>query len=219
MSNLVLIPSIIKTPNSPLSYTNTRSVYSHQERYEQTKKTIQSVRDKIPNVKIFIVECSDLDHEQTTFFKTTSDYFINLYDNISLKNNIHSISKSLGEGTMTYYALEYILTNNIEFDNLFKITGRYSISDNFNYEHYNNNDIVIKYIEGNKDNVFTSLYKLPKQAIVHFKDFLQNNFNEMIKCIGYEVLFAMFLKSFDVKNIEILGVSGNISVCGEYFTV
>jgi len=38
MNNLVLICSIIKTPNNPLSYTTTRSIYSHQERYEQTKK-------------------------------------------------------------------------------------------------------------------------------------------------------------------------------------
>jgi hypothetical protein len=37
MSNLVLVTSIIKTPNLPLSYTNVRYVYSHNERYEQTK--------------------------------------------------------------------------------------------------------------------------------------------------------------------------------------
>ena len=39
MNNLVLITSIICTPNTPLSYTNTRSVYTHDERFEQTKRT------------------------------------------------------------------------------------------------------------------------------------------------------------------------------------
>ena len=49
MNNLVLITSVICTTNNPLSYINTRSIYSHEERFEQTKKTIQTIREKIPN--------------------------------------------------------------------------------------------------------------------------------------------------------------------------
>ena len=58
--NLVLITSVVCTPNIPLSYINTRSCYTHDERFEQTKKTIKTIKEKIPNLKIFIVECSDL---------------------------------------------------------------------------------------------------------------------------------------------------------------
>ena len=54
MNNLVLITSVIKTPNKPLSYINTRSIYTHEERFEQTKKTIQSIREKIPNVRYLL---------------------------------------------------------------------------------------------------------------------------------------------------------------------
>ena len=54
MDNLVLITSVINTPNTPLSYTNTRSVFSRQDRFEQTKKTIKSVREKLSNSKIII---------------------------------------------------------------------------------------------------------------------------------------------------------------------
>ena len=68
MINLVLITSIIATPNIPLSYTPTRSVFTHNERFEQTKYTIQSIKEKIPNAKIFIVECSFLTEEQNVFF-------------------------------------------------------------------------------------------------------------------------------------------------------
>ena len=78
MNNLVLITSIIKTPNTPLSYTNKRSIYSHEERYEQTKKTIQSVREKIPNVKILMVECSDLNEIQRDYLTRHCDYFLNI---------------------------------------------------------------------------------------------------------------------------------------------
>ena len=49
--NLVLITSVVCTPNIPLSYINTRSCYTHDERFEQTKKTIKTIKEKIPNIK------------------------------------------------------------------------------------------------------------------------------------------------------------------------
>ena len=38
MSNLVLITSVINTPNTPLSYSKIRSVFTREQRFEQTKK-------------------------------------------------------------------------------------------------------------------------------------------------------------------------------------
>jgi len=40
MINLVLITSIIKPPAKPLLYTQTRYVYTSEERFNQTKKTV-----------------------------------------------------------------------------------------------------------------------------------------------------------------------------------
>ena len=91
MANLTLITSIINTPNTPLSYTNVRSIYTKDERFEQTKKTIQTVKEKIPNAKIFIVECSNLTQEQNEYFTQNSDYFLNLINDEQKKSNIYSI--------------------------------------------------------------------------------------------------------------------------------
>jgi hypothetical protein len=79
IKNITLITSIIDTPNTPLSYTNTRSVFSKEERFEQTKKTILSIRNKIPNNKIFLVECSKLTLEENNYFLSNVDYFLNIY--------------------------------------------------------------------------------------------------------------------------------------------
>jgi hypothetical protein len=54
MNSITLIPSVIMTPNTPLSYTNTRSVYSREERFEQTKLSISSAREKIPGTRILL---------------------------------------------------------------------------------------------------------------------------------------------------------------------
>jgi hypothetical protein len=221
MNNLVLITSVIKTPNLPLSYIETRSVYSHEERFEQTKKTIQSVREKIPNAKIFIVECSELDNEESNYLKDNVDYLLNLIDQPEKVQYIYSISKSLGEGTMTIEAFNYIQQNNIEYDNLIKISGRYWLSENFNYDIFENNDIVVKYIDDNIENVFTALYKLPKDKVVTYKNYLENNLNQMFICIGYEIIFSNFLKSEDIQkiiNINPIGLEGYVSVAKEFYS-
>jgi hypothetical protein len=217
MNNLVLITSIINTPNIPLSYTNVRSVFSHEERFIQTKKTIETIKKNIPNVKIIMVECSSLTTEQNTYLLSNVDYFINLIDNQEEQKNIYSMSKALGEGTMTMCAINYIISNNIQFDNLFKITGRYWLSDNFNYHNFDNDKIVVTNICGVSTN--TSLYKLNKKYVDIFYQFLFSNIDNMCKCIGYETLFSSFLKTVDASSIVVLnkiGVNGFISVSNDF---
>ena len=219
MNNLVLITSVICIENRPLSYTNIRSVYSHSERFEQTKKTIESIREKIPNSKIFLVECSNLTEDMSKYLVEKSDYFLNLYEDEKIRNNTTGLSKSLGEGTMTICAINYIKYNNIEYDNLFKITGRYWLSNNFNYNNFNNSDIQIHYINEDRDNTCTSLYKLHKTNVEGFMNFLNRNIHLMNQCIGYEVLFAMFLKESKPNNIihlNKIGVNGYISVSHDF---
>jgi hypothetical protein len=223
MKNLVLITSVIKTPNLPLSYTNSRSIYSHEERFEQTKKTFETVRERIPNCEIILVECSDLSKEQNEYFAKNSDYYINLVDNPEIIKNVHGISKSLGEGTMTICALDFIIKNNIEYDNLIKVSGRYWLSENFNYNNFENEDIIIKYIDNNVNNVFTALYKLPNRHVKEYADFLIQNIDKMIKCIGFEVLFSIFLKTMEstnktkIVNINPIGLAGNVSVSNDFY--
>jgi hypothetical protein len=212
METLVFITSIIKPPDTPLSY-GTRSVYTSQERFEQTKITIQSAKEKIPNSKIFLVECSDLNEQETNYFLQNTTYFLNLYDT-NLRNNMHSPSKSLCEGTMTICGLQFLLQNNIAYDNLIKISGRYYLSERFDFSNFMNNDIVIKYINDDVNNVFTGLFKIPRQCTETLFAFLQNSFNRMIACVGYEVLFADFIKTQSVpkKIVNPIGLKGYVSV-------
>jgi hypothetical protein len=212
METLVFITSIIKPPDTPLSY-GTRSVYTSQERFEQTKITIQSAKEKIPNSKIFLVECSDLNEQETNYFLQNTTYFLNLYDT-NLRNNMHSPSKSLCEGTMTICGLQFLLQNNIAYDNLIKISGRYYLSERFDFSNFMNNDIVIKYINDDVNNVFTGLFKIPRQCTETLFAFLQNSFNRMIACVGYEVLFADFIKTQSVpkKIVNPIGLMGYVSV-------
>lgn len=226
MNNITLITSVINTPNNPLSYSNIRSVFSKEERFKQLKKTIESVRENIPNNKIILVECSLLSDIENEYLKENIDYFLNIYDTNenNLISRMFTKSKSMGESTMTIYALLYILKNNIEFDNFFKISGRYWINNNFYYELFNNNMSCVSLINNDKNNIHTSFYKLSKEHSNKFIDYLINSENDFINCIGYEVFFAKFINSIENKNnIKILeqkiGINGYISVCGTLIDV
>lgn len=218
MINLILITSIIRPPNTPLSY-GIRSTYTSEERFEQTKQTIQSIKEKIPGSEIFIIECSELNENETNYFSTNSSYFLNLYDNNELRNRMHSNSKSLGEGTMTICALDFLIQNNVQYDNLIKISGRYYLSENFSINNFNNNNIVLKYIDNNPNNIFTGLYKIPKIYIEDFRIFLKNSFYKMVSCIGYEVLFAEFIRTLPgIKiNVNPIGLKGYVSVSNDFY--
>jgi hypothetical protein len=191
-----------------------------EQRYEHTKITIKSIREKIKDSFIFIVECSLLPDEYTKYLKENTDYFFNLYEDEISRNNIYSISKSLGEGTQTFKALEFIHNNNIKFDNLLKISGRYWLSSSFDVEKFSNNKICIKYIDNNIDSVFTALYKLPFEYTLFFYKFLSLKEDDMRRCVGYECLFAQFIKNIDKEQIisfQKIGLAGYVSVSTDFY--
>ena len=195
----------------PLSYIDTRSVFTHEERYAQTIETIKSVRSKIPNSIICLVECSKFTDDQHEYISSLVDHFINLFDNTELRSKIYGKSKSLGEGTMTIAALQYILSNKLDYTSLYKISGRYWLSESFSLDDANLN--IVKPIDGNQSNISTALYKINRPTSEKFLDFLKSKQTDMEGCRGYEVMFAEFISGLkDVKFVDIIGVAGYVSV-------
>ena len=219
IKNLFLITSVINIPNLSFSYTNIRSIYDVNERFLQTINTINSIKKYIPDVKILFIECSDLFTEMEDYLKKNCDYFLNLYDDKSVRNVVFGLSKSLGEGTLTLNAIDFIEKKNLTVVNFFKISGRYFLSDKFSYSEYNNDLVVVQKIDNNPTYISTFLYKLNNKNIFLLKKFLLKNYEKMINCIGYEVLFAEFINQFsissEIKYITILGINGFIAVSGD----
>lgn len=51
-----IVPSVIYFDPAPISYSIVRSIYSPEIRAEQTAMTISSVREKVPNAKVILME-------------------------------------------------------------------------------------------------------------------------------------------------------------------
>jgi hypothetical protein len=91
--NIVLVTSVINICNKKLDYSNVRSFCDKEKRLSDTLKTIESVRKYIPDSKILLVECSDIEE---TFLRSVVDYFINLKDDEDILSKVNSESKSKG---------------------------------------------------------------------------------------------------------------------------
>ena len=220
MNNLFLITSVINTPNNRLSYSKIRSVFNREERFKQTKKTIKSIKEKMPNSKILIVECTNFNNIEKIYFHNECDYILNLWDYKELHKSIFGVSKSLGEGTMTIEALKYINKNNLNFNNIIKISGRYWLNNNFNTKLFISDKMIFKKINDNINNIFTALYKISYKNVLVLLNFLLENVHKMKKCVGYEVIFGFFVNKIEKEDIIFLnpiGLEGHVTVCGKKY--
>ena len=95
------------------------------------------------------------------------------------------------------------------------------LNDNFDYSKFDNDNIVVRYINPYNPIVSTVLYKIPCDIIKELYYFLINSEDELINCIGYEMIFTSFIKTYnDCKIIkDKIGVNGYISIDGCYIDI
>jgi len=220
VNDLFLIVSVINTGNNPWSYTKTRSVFSTEDRFNQTLETIESIRNKMPDSKIMIVECSDLTSEQNNQLKSLVDIYLNLYSFAEAQACcLQTDKKGLGESYQTMCAVKYILENKIEFNRLFKLSGRYSLNEEFDEKKYSNSAFTFKdrVIQGAVSHS-TVIYSVPFSLVDHhFKSLcMAVNFYLSGKNAGYEEVVPPLLE----PKIELtrMGAQGLVAVNGDFFT-
>ena len=218
--NIVIITSKIYISNNPFSYVQSRSIYLHNQRFNQTIDTINSLRNKIPNVLILLCDNSNFSLFEYNLLKQLLDVFINPIDDELLNYFTNTcLYKSHGEIAQTYklldYIYKYIPPENIH--NVFKITGRYTLNDSFSYNRFNNSNTLFKLNTQVTDRkyFFTCFYKINKNDFSFYygiiKQLYENIQNKMHENIDLEVLLPSYLYNI-ITNINTLGIQQNIAV-------
>lgn len=209
--NLVLITSLLSPINKELSYCSTRSIYSTDERFKQTIQTIESIKKYIPNCYIILLECSiNIKQYELTLKKHVNEYF-NYCENQIIINAVNSKYKGYGESSVLLnFFLTYTSTSN--FDNIFKLSGRYVLNESFDYNLFKNNENIFKSVN-NLNVVSTRLFKINIQYLKEFINILRKTNKYTKNGISIEHIFYRLIK---FKHINMLGVCGNISVNGDY---
>lgn len=187
------------------------SAYDEEQRFNQTLKTIDCIRKKVPESYIVLFECSSksIDEKQKDIFKQKSDLFLDfynepaikqIYENLEQRPELITYGKSLLETRGLLNTLYIIKNHNLFNDSqrVFKMTGRYLLNDDFDIKDYESkfleNYYVIKrydylseeseeYNEKTQENVYAYLYGAKGMMITALWSFDRVLFNETVEVL------------------------------------
>jgi hypothetical protein len=220
--NVVIVTSKIYVSNNSFSYTNTISIYTTAERFMQTMNTINSIKQYIPNSFIILFDNSVF--ENTDYFdqiKDNVDIFLNITDNYLLNYYTDDCEFKAFAEISQILEIYKILFTKFDFNNInqfFKITGRYVINNQFDFNQYNNTKNIIKknYNVTDRNYWYTCFYKINKNFIDTYFERLKNILKDKNKYVNMdlEVIFSTIFKH-DFTLTNNLGVTQNIAVWNE----
>ena len=220
------------------------SKYSPEERVEQTLKTVESVRKYIPNAVICMTDCSVPGIDKATQDALTADVdnFINLskdpnvnwiQQNIQHQDTVKNLTELVVVGKFFKIAMEHKWF--ADCDRVFKVSGRYWLTDKFDITRYEQPDAKGKYVVSKK-----MLSQFPKSVteqtlqymlrVYSFDTSLMTDFSTRLSMMtthmqdrvnngGYidiEHLFCKFLPKNLTLEIARTGVAGNIAPNGHF---
>lgn len=134
MSIIFIVTSVIHTGTAPWSYTGTRSLFSPEQRLQQTLETFASIRRFCVGAKILVVEGGPLTAEERERLTAASDWFVDAYTKERTRQYcLESGKKGLGDAWLLSVGLDFLQTSVQERPHLiFKMSGRYRLNEQFN---------------------------------------------------------------------------------------
>ena len=240
MKNIVLLTSAV--------YTN-YGIYNPQDRIKQTLETAKSAKKYIPGAVIILVDNSKVDVQNDTSAEfeeliDTVDYYIDNSDDNDIKyfhNNVtnYDIGKNAMEAlgmmkALTFIAGDDTLKDEIkDADRIFKLSGRYQVTDKFDITKFDNANTKDKYVFKKAQpswinpqdtgvttllqtrlwsftpGLFTATIELYKNIIETMVRLVNEN-----KYIDNEHAMSKFIPKDRLVELETVGLQGNIAPNG-----
>lgn len=216
VDNICIITSVINISSAPTYGHSNRSVYSALERLEQTVMTLKSVRAKIPNVRVILVEATIIPPSYIHKLEPYLDYILLCgYSETTKYYCSEQPNKSLGE----CYLLASVLSMFNSSDNIkriFKLSGRYVLNDDFDDCVFDCCVYDSMYGQICRDEcVLTVLFCLPYSMLKEFIELLLNFIRDS-KYAYSDIEHYLFDEIKKITHVPIIGVEGKVAV--EYET-
>ena len=219
-----LVTSVLQPVRKPLCYTGIRSRFTPLQRLEQLKETIESIRKHFPNKQqthIILLEgspsLSPTILEQLSLLEVQETVF-------APSSFVDSMYKCQGEAFLIQKGLEIIRIKYPFTTHLFKLSGRYQLTADFNKKLFleTRNSLFKKIPPGcvfyeKEPCVYTLFYKIHS---FHFET-LDSICQEILGNKLRQSIEVIFFKTFESKSIFLdsstpLGVKGWISHSGRF---
>jgi len=224
-------------------------IYTPQDRIQQTLDTARSARKYLPDALIILVDNSKVDVQNDTSAEfeeliDTVDYYIDNSDDADIQhfhNNVtnYDIGKNSMEVLGLIKALTYInqtqdlLKEVNATSRIFKLSGRYQLTDKFDITAFDNANTKDKYVfktrqpgwcnpqvTGVTSLLQTRLYSFTPSMLADilnvFNNIIQNMFNTFNQNAYIDVEHSMvkFLPADKIVELETVGLMGNIAPNG-----
>lgn len=218
-------------------------VYNAADRLLQTVITIRSIKQKIPDAKIVLVEMAaiPLTEQQTKTLTSETDLLLDFTEEESVQQIYNSTENwdvvKNGTEIMIFGQALKMLVDDGEldgFDRIHKISGRYVINDQFQPDLYTNeavtNKIVLakrrqsqfsESIVGQKYQYMSRLWSWPNSLTKTVLKFYDDAFSNFIQTIGagryIDIEHSLFklLPPEHVYEVESIGIEGLIGPNGQ----
>ncbi len=200
-----LVTSVIYPKlDKKITYGSVRSVFDPEERAKQTLKTIESIRDKVPQAKIILIEAG-LKRDLPFALNDKVDNFIYIGDKRTVRWACDSRFKSLGEAAMLLYVAE---TFKEKVDFYFKISGRYFLNENFNINEWRQGQFLFYFRPDLEEYISTRLYGFRNEMKMEWKLALIKGVP--LSLIGYAIenTLVKFVPRKYIARVNRLGVTG-----------
>jgi hypothetical protein len=146
-----------------------RSIYSHDERFNQVITTLQSIKKYVPDSDIRYIEGAIIKPEWEAIIKLLVTEYVNVGTIPYMQNAVDSILKGYGEGAMTKYALEHFDLSG--YEHIIKFNGRYVLTPEFSIEAFTRDKptFCMGGYNNKADSYSTVLYSFPVSYIDHVR--------------------------------------------------
>lgn len=235
MKSLFLMTSAINTKFG---------IYNAEQRMVQSLATIKSIKDRVPDAKIFLLEMAGvpLTAEQLTVLKGAVDLTFDFTGDDEVRGLYNStdnwdVVKNVTEVMCFRKALKTLVdTENLDnFDRIFKVSGRYTLTNRFDanlYNEYSNQTNIIMarkrtsqfpyHVTVVDSQYMSRLWSWPKQLtneIMGCYDNILTYMYERLAAGGYcdiEHGLYKFLDANKIKELDFVGITGNIGPNGAH---
>jgi glycosyltransferase involved in cell wall biosynthesis len=215
--DIFIVTSVINTGDISWSYYHKRSIFTPEQRLKQTIETIESIRKYSSYSKILIIDASiTLNEDIKHILKSLTDYFYDVsYDNEVIQNCILSNCKGLGDATLILKGLQYLKDHNIKANNIYKLSGRYCLNNNYNKDNISTIMPTFK-LAALPDSFCTFCFSVPFSLLNEYYDNVVKTI-ELFKTRS-DICIETFLPSLFSKKhiIDTIGAEGFIAIDESY---
>jgi hypothetical protein len=217
-------------------------VYKAEERMSQTLDTINSIKNKVENPQIILAEMSGagITSEQVKIISDQVTYLVDFTVDPTVTKLYNATNNwdIVKNGTEINCFIKLLKVCNDRklfegYNRIFKISGRYVLTDDFDISFYEQPDVLNKIVVGGKKKsqfpievtqqswqYMSRLWSWPSESLIEVMQVYAdgaNYFSERHAAGGYvdiEHILAKFLNSEHVIEHKNLGIAGNISPTG-----